>query len=188
MSARISIIVPAFNRAGLIGETLECLLRQTLPPHELLVVDDGSTDDTVAVVRSFGDRVQLIQQANAGPGAARNAALVRATGEFVQFFDSDDLVTHDKLELSAKTLAESGADVAYCAWTPAWFETNRVKVSRLGFQQSAVAADELSAFLRRWILFMPACLVRRALLTRVGGYPTATRTGEDLELLLRMIV
>lgn len=186
--SRISVIVPAYNRATLIGETLDCLLRQTLPPHELFVVDDGSTDDTATLVRGFGDRVQLIQQANAGPGAARNAALARATGDFVQFFDSDDLCTHDKFERQAHALAGSGADIAYSAWAQSWFEGDRVRIGNLLLQQAAVPLPELSAFLRGWVLFLPNCLIRRDLLVRVGGYPTATRTGEDLELLFRLIL
>ena len=86
--ATISVVIPNYNRAALIGETIENSLRQTRPPDELIVVDDGSTDNFVRVIRNFGNRVVLIEQANKGPGAARNAGLASATGDFVQFFDS----------------------------------------------------------------------------------------------------
>ena len=69
---RISVIIPNFNRAGVIVATIENMLAQTLPPNEVIVVDDGSTDDSVEVIRSFGNRVTLIEQKNQGPGAARS--------------------------------------------------------------------------------------------------------------------
>lgn len=188
MKPRVSVIIPTYNRRDTIGEALECMLRQTLQPHELIVVDDGSSDQTATLVRSFRNRVLLIEQANAGPGAARNAGLAYATGEFVQFFDSDDLVTSDKLELQAAALMSSGADVAYSPWVQAWFQEEEVRIGRHVFQQSRVPRPPLSAFLRGWILFMPACLIRRTLVERLGGYPTAARTGEDLELLMRIIL
>ena len=130
MIPTVSVIIPAYNRAGLIGETIECMIRQSLPPHELFVIDDGSTDDTVQVVQSFGKRVRLISQFNAGPGAARNAALAHATGEFVQFIDSDDLATRDKLALQASALTKTGADVAYGPWLQAWFAGNVINTGR----------------------------------------------------------
>lgn len=188
VTPRISVIIPAYNRASLIGETIECMLRQTLAPHEVIVVDDGSSDDTVAVVRGFGARVTLIEQANAGPGAARNTGFARATGEWVQFFDSDDLATRDKLASQAQALNKSGADIAYSPWAQAWFADGKVRIGRHVYQQGPVPLAPLSAYLRSWILFIPACLIRRELLARVGCYPTSLRTGEDLELLMRLIL
>jgi len=188
VSATVSVIVPAYNRAALIGETLECLLRQTLPPHELFVVDDGSTDDTVSTVRHFGDRITLIQQPNAGPGAARNTALARATGDFIQFFDSDDLCTADKLAAQAAALEFSGADIAYGPWIKARLEHGKAFYDGLVYQQDALAGEPLEAFLQTWVCFIPCCLIRRSLVVQLGGYPTHAHTAEDLELLARAIL
>gem|GEM_PF-5011888 len=79
---KVSVVIPNFNRAGIIGETIENMLRQSLPPHEVIVVDDGSTDNSAGVIRSFGSRVKLIQQENKGPGAARNTVLARILKHF----------------------------------------------------------------------------------------------------------
>src|ERR1700761_3802880 len=185
---RISVVIPTFNRAELIGETLECMLRQTLAPHEVIVVDDGSVDDTRDVVASFGDRVTFVEQANAGPGAARNAGLAMATGDFVQFFDSDDLCTLDKLEMQAAALVNSGSDIAYSAWTQAWFDGREVRLGQVACQQRPLLIPEISAYLRGWLTFMQACLVRRETIVALGGFPVHSRTGEDLELLFRAII
>jgi len=188
MQPAVTVIIPAHNRAGMIGQALECLLRQTLPPAQVIVVDDGSTDDTAAVARGFGARVSVIQQANAGPGAARNRALAEATGEFVQFFDSDDLCTPDKLERQARALVESGADLAYGGWAHCWIEDHGLRVDPMGVQQGGVQRDPLSAMLAGWLTFMPASLVRRSWIGQVGGYPSARHTGEDIELLYRLVL
>lgn len=111
--ASISVIIPAYNRAGLIGETLRSLLSQTISAKEVIVVDDGSTDGTAQAVerellifreqfsRNSKSNVQnptlkILRQQNAGPGAARNRGLAEATGEFIHFFDSDDIAAPNK--------------------------------------------------------------------------------------------
>jgi glycosyltransferase involved in cell wall biosynthesis len=97
-SRRVSVVVPTFNRAELIQETIESVLRQTTPAHEIIVVDDGSTDSTCAVVRAYGDRVVLLRHDRRGPAAARNRGLERATGDWIAFLDSDDVWMPTKLE------------------------------------------------------------------------------------------
>src|SRR5436309_9355229 len=86
-----SVIVPTFNRASLLRQALDSVLAQTFAEYELIVVDDGSTDDTANVVASYGSRVYFLQQANRGPGAARNLGAAGAKGEYLAFLDSDDL-------------------------------------------------------------------------------------------------
>lgn len=91
MSPRVSVVVPVYNAARWLGEAIESILTQTYRDLELIVVDDGSTDGSGDVARSFGERVQLVTQANAGPSAARNAGVARARGELIAFCDSDDV-------------------------------------------------------------------------------------------------
>src|SRR5262245_27872009 len=109
----VSVIIPNYNRAALVGETIDNMLAQSLPPAEVIVVDDGSVDDSVAVIDSFVNRVKLIRQPNRGPGAARNAGLEIATGDFIQFMDSDDLASLNKLEDQVALLNRTGASVAF---------------------------------------------------------------------------
>src|ERR1043166_3162435 len=101
-----SVIIPAYNASATIVASIESCLNQTLPPYEVIVVDDASTDDTVAVVRNrFGDRVKLIILAhNSGPAAARNAGLAVAIGPHIAFQDADDIWHVRKLESIAGVL------------------------------------------------------------------------------------
>ena len=87
---KISVIIPTHNRARFIGRALDSVLDQSEVRSEIIVVDDGSTDATEDVLRSYGDRVRYVRQANAGPAVARNRALEMATGDYVAFQDSDD--------------------------------------------------------------------------------------------------
>jgi glycosyltransferase involved in cell wall biosynthesis len=103
MSIDVSVIIPSFNRARLIGETIDSILAQTAAPAEVIVVDDGSTDDTAAVIRGFGARVRYHRVEakdfrNIGPSAARNLGVSLATSPWIAFCDSDDLWLTTKLE------------------------------------------------------------------------------------------
>jgi GT2 family glycosyltransferase len=134
----ISVIIPAYNRVSLIGETLQSLLNQTVQAKEIIVVDDGSTDGTAeAVEREFSvfseqfsgnsksniqnPTFKVLRQANAGPAAARNRGLAEATGDFIHFFDSDDIAAPNKHEVQLRALLETGADIAYGPWVKGRF-------------------------------------------------------------------
>lgn len=114
----VSILVPAHNAAQWISETLRSALGQTHANLEVIVVDDGSSDGTVDVVRSFADdRPRLIQQENKGACAARNRALAEARGDFIQYLDADDLLAPEKIELQLERLThEPRGTVATCGW------------------------------------------------------------------------
>lgn len=94
---KVSVVVPVFNGGATISKTVEHLLRQSLVPYEIIVVDDGSTDDTVKVLENFDQRITLISKRNGGPASARNRGIEAATGEFVAFTDSDCFADKDWL-------------------------------------------------------------------------------------------
>jgi glycosyltransferase involved in cell wall biosynthesis len=190
MSApKISAIIPNYNRESLIGETISNLLAQTLPPHEIIVVDDGSTDKSVEVIRSFGEKVKLVQQPNQGPGSARNAGLRMATGEFIQFQDSDDLFSLNKLEAQTKLLEQTGADIAFSPWVKLKIEGRNGSLENRVLQQ-AMPSGKLSLsswWLRGWSTVFQSLLFRRSFLKNVGDYRTDLKFGEDGELFFRAI-
>ena len=113
-----SIIIPSFNSAQWLGKTVESALAQTWPEKEIIVVDDGSTDGSLALARHFESQgVRVATQSNAGAAAARNTGLKIARGDYLQFLDADDLLAPDKLERQIRRLQADGSDcIATCAW------------------------------------------------------------------------
>ena len=185
----ISVIIPNYNREMLVRETIQNMLDQSLPPREVIVVDDGSTDRSVEVIRGFGPRVNLVRQKNAGPAAARNAGLAIATGDYVQFMDSDDLASRNKLEVQAAALERESADIAYGPRAIV-----RINGQSLEFGDHVLQCDAVppSRTLLEWFLsgcsvLLQNCLFRRELLVRAGNLRTDIIIWEDFEYLVRIL-
>ncbi|MCS3657969.1 glycosyltransferase involved in cell wall biosynthesis [Salinibacter ruber] len=118
MAALVSILIPCYNAEPWLEETLESALGQTWPNTEIIVVDDGSTDDSLAVARSFEtEGVTVIEKNSEGASAARNRALREARGEYIQFLDADDLLSPDKITVQMRRLQEEpDGTIAGAAW------------------------------------------------------------------------
>lgn len=111
----ISVVIPTYNRSSLIKRAAQSVLAQTYKDIELIIVDDGSTDDTAEVVASLNDfRVRYVYQKNSGACVARNNGVDHASGEYIAFHDSDDIWHADKLEKQIAVLLEKKADVVFC--------------------------------------------------------------------------
>ncbi|NJL19690.1 MAG: glycosyltransferase family 2 protein [Leptolyngbyaceae cyanobacterium SM1_3_5] len=110
----VSVIIPCYNAKPYVGEAIESALNQTYTNVEVIVVDDGSTDRSVEVVRSLGDRVRLEQIDHQGACAARNLGLQLSQGEFIQFLDADDVLLTNKLETQVPVLQANQADLVFC--------------------------------------------------------------------------
>ncbi len=114
-SPLVSVIIPAYNRASTVQKAVESVLAQSYDHLEVLLIDDGSTDETAAVVQSIQDpRLRYIYQQNAGACAARNHGVSLAKGEYIAFHDSDDHWHPDKLEKQMQVLQQTGADAVVC--------------------------------------------------------------------------
>ena len=115
----MSIVIPAYNSGWSIAATIASAIGQTWPNTEIIVVDDGSTDDTFAIAQQFeSDRVRVVRQKNQGAAAARNMAYSLATGDYIQYLDADDLLCPEKiaLQLSAVNAAQSCDVLLSAAW------------------------------------------------------------------------
>jgi glycosyltransferase involved in cell wall biosynthesis len=116
-SALVSVLIPCFNAEKYIAETLESVFRQTWPEIEIIVVDDGSTDKSAEIVKSFGHpNLKLISQTNAGQTAALNQCLKHVAGEFIQYLDADDILHQDKIEIQMKRLTDRIDCIASAEW------------------------------------------------------------------------
>ena len=112
VKGRVSVIIPTFNYGRFIGRCIESVLDQNVPDLEIIVVDDGSTDNTRHVVEQFKNRLHYIFQENAGPSAARNTGIVNCTGEWLLFLDADDLLGPGCDFLSSSVPARESSDVS----------------------------------------------------------------------------
>src|SRR5262245_30132400 len=172
----VSVVIPAYNCARFIGEALDSVFAQDYPELEVVVVDDGSTDDTCAVVEGYGDRVKLIRQRNAGAAVARNEGMRRASGEYVAFLDSDDLWLPGKLRLQIDHL-ESHRDVAMCCtrWNLLYPKADgSYPVERPAAPRSAPLDPKWSGWIYCGLLldcevWTSTVVMRRELTARVGG-------------------
>jgi glycosyltransferase involved in cell wall biosynthesis len=164
------VIVAAYNVAPLIGDALASAFAQTSPPHEVVVVDDGSTDDFTGAIAPWRDRIVLLRQENRGEGAAKNAAAHAATGEFVVILDADDVDLPRRLEaLGALATARPDLDVLT---TDCYLVHDGVRVRRrYGDDQPFEVDDQRGEILRRNFIFNPA--IRRERFLAVGGFDTS---------------
>lgn len=189
-SPTVSVIIPNYNRGVLVAETIANMLGQSLPPFEVIVVDDGSTDDSRDIIEAFGEKVTLLCQTNQGPGAARNHGLLAAKGDYIQFMDSDDLASLNKLEVQAAAMEKTQADVCYGPWIKLSFDGHRVIPENHVLQTRPVPTSKslLHWFLTDWSIVFQTCLFRREFLLDVGVYRTDMFLAEDLEYFTRILL
>jgi len=175
---RISVVINSYNSSPYIGAALDSVLAQTLPPFEVLVMDDGSTDDTQTVVQQYGPAVHWLQQPHAGVGAARNNSLAHMRGDLVAFLDADDFWTPAKLALQAASLCASPAPDAVFGHVRQLIDPQL---------DPALAA-------RLWAPAYPVpgriastLLITPQALARVGGFATGLRITEFLDWYARAL-
>ena len=187
---KLSVVIPAYNRATLLPITLRSLLAQERVADEILVVDDGSCDGTADAAVSFGPPVRVIRQANQGPGAARNRGLAEAKGEFIHFFDSDDLALPNLHRIQLEALERSNADIAYSPWVKARLDPiHGVQPTNHVLQAGGLPRGSLvRALLTNWSTVPMVWLLRRRLAEVVGGFPTNLLCGEDQLFFLGLLL
>jgi hypothetical protein len=181
----ISVAIPAYNAGRWIEETIRSVFDQTLSPREVIVVDDGSTDDTLERARSFGPRVTAVTQANGGPPAAYNHGFDLASGDYVAMCSADDVWEPRKLEWQAETLAaHPEVDVVFGgARFFGLLEGEHPHPSRPGLQDSP---SFLRDMYRDDLIAAPSAVVRRDLHQRLGRFDESLPS-EDYEFWLRAL-
>lgn len=186
----VAVIVPTYNRAAHIGAALDSILSQSEPPEEVIVVDDGSTDDTLAVLAAYGNRVRVIAQANTGVSGARNAGARAARADWLTFLDSDDLWCPDRMRLLRADLAEADADVVAHVGNVVFRGVGDARdffsVARIGVAAGRAerVARPLTMFLHAFFLIGAA--FRRDVFAELGGFDTSFVVDEDTELVHRL--
>lgn len=196
-SGLVSVVIPAYNVAAHIGEAIDSVLAQDYAPVEIIVVDDGSKDDTAEVVSSRFPQVTLIRKANGGAATARNAGIRQAQGEFIAFLDADDIWLPGKLKAQVAYF-RAHPDVAMnCTGFSQWVSDDKgVFPDPLSVipDQAGVASDAIDRELSGWVyhklllrsfVWTTTVMMRRALIDKIGLYDESFRLGQDYEYFLR---
>jgi glycosyltransferase involved in cell wall biosynthesis len=181
----VSVVIPAYNSQTFIADAVESALAQTVPPLEIIVVDDGSTDGTIGALERFSSQVTLIRQANAGPSAARNCAASHAGGAWLAFLDADDTWLPTKLQKQLQLAASEQVKMVY---------TDRLNVGAKGslpdIQSDAQQLYRGDVFLDLLLkgnhISLSSVLIDAALFRTLGGFAEHIRSGEDWDLWIRL--
>jgi glycosyltransferase involved in cell wall biosynthesis len=183
----VSIVMPTYNRADVIGETIKSILAQHLRNFELVVISDGSTDNTEAVVESYRDsRIKLVKQTNSGgPARPRNTGVEYAKGKYIAFCDDDDLWMPEKLQRQVEVM-EQQSDAALCFTGGVTFGDRDLLSKRA--VKKGVDRDHFQALLYGNFIANSSVLVRKSVLEEVGPFNIEKflHGAEDYEMWLRI--
>ena len=191
---KISVIIPTYNRERFVVKAINSILNQTFKDHEIIVVDDGSTDETREVLRAYSDKIKYVYQANAGVSSARNTGIKKAQGVWVAFLDSDDEWMEEYLSIQMAQAKEFPLAVSHI--------TNAVTVLPSGERSSLfvetgfwdrfktkpylVFERPLSVIVKYAPWFLQSSIMRRDVLLRAGLFNTDFSIAEDLDVIGRV--
>jgi glycosyltransferase involved in cell wall biosynthesis len=182
---RVSVVIPTYNSAAMVEEAIESVLAQTYRDFEIVVIDDGSTDNTEHVVKRFAGRIHYFKQKNEGVSAARNAGIKKSRGQYIAFLDSDDLWLPEKLAEEIPLLdADPQLGLVYCDWAvvsgDALLQASYLK--GLGASSGYVFDD----LIQSGFILTSGVVVRRACLDNVGDFDKSLAIAQDYDLWLRV--
>jgi glycosyltransferase involved in cell wall biosynthesis len=173
--ALVSVIIPAYNDERYLAEAIGSVRKQAYAPYEIIIVNDGSTDGTVALARSLGPDVRIVNQDNLGPAAARNRGIGLAKGDLIAFLDADDVWPDDKLSLQVPPLlAEPGIEISMGMVQRLWLVENDDADRRFELRTPPSG-----------VLLLGSAVCRRDTFDRIGIFDETLRIGEDTEWFFR---
>ncbi len=184
----VSVIIPTYNYGRFLRDAIDSALAQTYRPIEVIVVDDGSTDDTPQVLATYGERIRVIRQDNRGVGAARNSGAAAARGEYLAFLDSDDILKPQSLEREiARFVADPSLGLVHCAAESVDGDGKLLSVSLNGME-GWVATELLR--LDREVIGTPGSgiMVPKRVAAEIGGYDESLQPSEDWDFCYRIAV
>ncbi len=202
MKPRFSVIIPAYNAAATLARAIDSVRAQSWPAHEIIVIDDGSGDDTALVAGNYGEAVKLIRQVNGGVSAARNAGVRAASGDWLAFLDADDWYSPDRLRLHAEWIEADPmlvfltGDYEYrdaagklLGTSLAQHDAGRMMVAKAAGGARVVMdqPEDIEAFVADHFGDTHTLSVSRAVFVELGGYPVGFNVCEDVHFLVRLV-
>ncbi len=180
---QITVVIPTYNRAGLLGQAVHSVLCQEGVSHEIIVVDDGSTDNTREVVQDLQDRIHYIRQVNSGAPAARNTGLKQATGQSIKFLDSDDYLAPGCLQVQWAHLENSNADIVYGQWQEVGLDTPNPDLPPFEMPYD----DPIDSLLADWWTPNFSYLIRSDT-AKSTGWDESLGSAQDFDYILRLAI
>jgi glycosyltransferase involved in cell wall biosynthesis len=180
----VSVIIPAYNAEASLARAVNSALSQTVPPREIIVVDDGSTDGTAGVAHAFGSAIRYFRQQNAGASVSRNRGVRESSGELLAFLDADDCWHPRKLELQLALLRRH-PELAYCTCRAVKGGKANSPFPPLPADPAVRIISDFREVFRRPYFGTPTVMMPRAVFERCGGFDENLATGEDVDLWLR---
>lgn len=192
----VSVVIPAYNSADYIAEAIDSALGQDYPALEIIIIDDGSTDETKAIVSQYGDKVRLLEQQNKGSGAARNQGIRHSRGKYIAFLDADDVWWKNKISHQVEALNRTGYKMAYGRfiwWRPdaagrhpsAEKEFSAVNNPNISTAE-IVSGSPYAELLLDCIVWTSTVIVEKSALEAVGLFDETLRKGQDYDLWLKL--
>jgi glycosyltransferase involved in cell wall biosynthesis len=185
----VSVIIPCYNAERWVREAIQSCLDQTYRPIEIIVIDDGSTDGSLAVIKSFGDAVRSETGPNRGGCAARNRGIALSRGRYIQFLDADDYILPQKIEHQVSHLEATGDDGVYGDWLFQYHYNSDDSVSGNRFVKSDPPGDLITALLEgSWWVASNALLWQREAVIHAKGWDEQLRIGQDFDFFVSMLL
>ncbi|MFP5221219.1 MAG: glycosyltransferase family 2 protein [Acidobacteriota bacterium] len=185
---KVSVVIPTYNSANLLPRAVASVLSQSFEDYEVIVVDDGSSDETSCVVDRYGDRVRYVRQENQGAASARNHGISLARGEYIAFLDADDAWQPDKLFKQVRFLDEHPEYMMVFSDMSHYEHDVKVHESYLHERKYKWVGSGKIFYnlLHECFIFTPTVMVRKACLSLVGLFDVSLRTCEDVDLWMRI--
>jgi len=188
MEKLVSVIIPCFNAKRWLREAIDSCLQQTYPRIEIILVDDGSTDNSLEIIKSYEDKIIWETGPNRGGNHARNRGFALSRGEYIQFLDADDYISPEKIERQVLFLEETGADVVYGDWKYRQHLPDGTSFLRDG-KFSGRPEDMLESLLSdQWWVAPVALLFTRAVVESSGGWDESLRAAQDRDFFISVII
>ncbi|TVP59427.1 MAG: glycosyltransferase [Nodularia sp. (in: Bacteria)] len=180
-------MIPCFNADKWLREAIDSCLQQTYPNIEIIVIDDGSTDNTLEILRSYKDKIIWQPLPHKGGNHARNRGFDLSRGEYIQYLDADDYILPEKIERQVEFLEETGADVVYGDWRhQRHFSNGSSSLEKIEIPE--IQTDVLASLLANWWVALAALLYKRTAVENSGGWDETLTAAQDRDFFISVVM
>ena len=182
---KVSVIIPAYNSAKFIREAIESVYSQTYKNLEIIIIDDGSTDDTKKIAQNYNERIKYFYQKNMGPASARNSGIKKSTGDYIAFLDADDIWEKTKIEKQLSILKKYPKyKFVYCDAN--FVNSNKITIPNYPRRVEILKGDILLPFINTYFLLLPTIILDSKCISKIGYFNNNLKVGEDFDFILRL--